>query len=70
MESNRMEVSKEETLVEVVARLVKLQKRIASDCENLKSSVEGPKPMGMTPQGPKKGMGVKSKFNETVESFN
>ena len=70
MEMKRAEVSRDETLVEVVARLVKLQKRIASDCEELNSKVIGPKPMGLTPKGDETQVGKKghSKSAQTVAS--
>ena len=49
MKNKGMEVSKDETLYEIVTRLVELQKRIASDCRQLTSEVNSPAVLGMKP---------------------
>ena len=50
MKNKGMEVSKDETLYEVVTRLLELQKRIASDCKQLASDVNAPAVLGMKPK--------------------
>jgi len=54
MSSTRDSGSDEGALINVVARLVRLQKSLAADCKRLQSEVEGNQPLGMAPKSQKK----------------
>jgi len=50
MNEERQKVSSEDTLVEVVARLVRLQKQFCAASDQTDSREEGTKEMGMKPK--------------------